>query len=161
MKRWSWIALVGLLGFLSGAARAELKEEGGRRAEWRARFAERMGLSKEDTEKLEAAFKERRKVMKPLRRDLRDAMLKLRDQVEDEAGDDALKAALERVDKARKALRSEAERSQAKLAEILPPSKRAKLLLARAGRRHAMGMLGRRAHPMGGRGHGMSRERTP
>jgi Spy/CpxP family protein refolding chaperone len=130
-----------LLVFVGAVARAEDPHEHGGSSEWKARWAEHMGLSEEEAGKLEAGHKEARKAMKPLHRELRDAMTKLRDQVEDEAGDDALKATLERVEKARRALAAEHDRAKAKLAELLPPAKRAKLILSRMGRRHGIAMM--------------------
>ncbi|MBI4423504.1 MAG: periplasmic heavy metal sensor [Elusimicrobia bacterium] len=177
MRHRSWVALIGLLAVCVTAAQAkDRREHGGKDpGDMKARWAEHMGLSKDQAGKLESAFQERRKAMKPLRRELRDAMLQLRDKVEDEAGDAAMKPALDRVQKAKQAVRAEQERFHAKLGETLSPRQRARFLLAHGGRRgpgmHGMkqgcamgrsGMMGGtwKGQPgMQGRGHGMRRER--
>ncbi|MBI4347954.1 MAG: hypothetical protein HY553_13940, partial [Elusimicrobia bacterium] len=70
MKLRSGIAVLGVLTTFATAAGA-------------SHFAERLGLSKEESEKVQSAFKEERKKLRPLERELRDAVVKLRDQVED------------------------------------------------------------------------------
>ncbi|MBI4346870.1 MAG: hypothetical protein HY553_08440, partial [Elusimicrobia bacterium] len=99
----------------------------------------------EESQKLEAAFKEKRKKLRPLQRELRDAVLKLRDQVEDEADDKALTATLERVEKAKLALDDARHKFHKRLGDMLPPASRAKLVLAHARKKmrgHAMAMGG-------------------
>jgi Spy/CpxP family protein refolding chaperone len=126
----------------AGAAQAKNKSEGKRpdQAELKKVWTERLGLTEAQADKLEAAFQERRKAVKPLRRELRDALTKLHDQVEDEAGDEVIKTTLDRLKTTRSALQAERDKFQAKVGDILPPSKQAKLLLARGkmARMHAM-----------------------
>ena len=106
------------------------------------KWLEKSGLSQEQADKLKAAFKAEREAMKPLRRELRDALLKLKDKVEDEAGDKDVQAALDRVEQAHKAIQVEREKSQANLASFLPATQRAKMMLRMAGRMggHEQGM---------------------
>lgn len=120
---------------------------------------EKMGLSKEQGEKLEASMKAEREAMKPLQREMRDALTKLRDLVEDKAGDKDLQAGIDRVNGARKAIQAEHDRFEATLAS-LPVLARAKMLLhqnAPMGGGMGMGPGGMKGHPgmMGGGGGGM------
>lgn len=137
MKLRSGFAVLGVLMTFATAAGA-------------SHFAERLGLSKEESQKLELAFKEKRSTLRPLKRELRDAMLKLRDQVEDETDDKALAATLERVEKAKLALQEARHKFHKKLGEMLPPKQRAMVVLAHARKR----MGGMRAMAMGGPGMG-------
>lgn len=142
MNRGQGVMLAAVLCVGAMVAQAKAKDEKGtwRDDERKARLVERLGLTEAQADKLEAAMKERKKAMRPLRRELRDAMLKLRDQVEDEAGDDAIKGTLERLKKAKRALVDEKDRFLTKVGEIVPPTQSAKLLLARGKlRMHAMG----------------------
>lgn len=133
-------ATLGVAAIGAGAA-AKDGEKSWREDEMKRRFVEKVGLTEAQADKLEAAMKERRKAVRPLKRELRDAMLKLKDQVEDEAGDEQVKATLERLKKARNAMRAEKDRFQTKIAEMLPPTVSAKLLLARGKMRaHMRGM---------------------
>ncbi len=127
MKRSSWLAFAGVFALVASAAVAGEK----------GRWGEKAGLSKEQAEKLKESFKEGQKTMRPLHRELRDAMTKLHDQVEDDADEAALKGTLERIEKAHQALLSERTKFHTKLAASLPVKQRAKLLLAR---HHGMGM---------------------
>lgn len=106
-----------------------------------------MGFTDEEAAKMKEAFKAERTAMKPLRREMRDARIKLRDLVEDKAGDKDLTAALDRVESAKKALRAEGEKFHAKLAAGMTPLQRAKAALFMS--RHRMGMKG--GHGMMGR----------
>jgi Spy/CpxP family protein refolding chaperone len=90
-----------------------------------------LGLSKDQQQKMKDAFKAERETMKPLRRELRDALLKLKDMVEDKASDTDLQAAMDRVAKAKTALHTEKEQFRAKMDGILTASQRAKKLLFR------------------------------
>lgn len=123
MKRSLWSAVAGIPALVAPVAWA---------GEGKGLRAEKAGLSKEQAEKLKDAFQEGRKTMRPLRRELRDAMTRLHDQVEDEADDAALKATLERIDKAKQAVASERARLQATLGGMPPVKQRVKWLLARA-----------------------------
>ncbi|MBI5242493.1 MAG: periplasmic heavy metal sensor [Elusimicrobia bacterium] len=110
------------------------------------------GLSEEQKEKLQAAMKAEREAMKPLQRQLRDAVTKLSDLIEDEAGDKELEAAMDKVEKLHKEMQAQREKSQAHLKVMLPVKQRA-MMMIRMSRgmdrmREAMGQRGR----MGRRG---------
>lgn len=153
MNRGLVAVLAAVLGVAAFGGPAAAKEEGKswRDDEMKRRFVEKIGLTEAQADKLEAAMKEQKKAVRPLKRELRDAMLKLKDQVEDEAGDEQVKATLERLKKARSAMRAEQDRFQTKITEMLPPTVSAKLLLAR-------GKIMMRMHGMGpGMGRGGAR----
>ncbi|MFA6093137.1 MAG: periplasmic heavy metal sensor [Elusimicrobiota bacterium] len=120
---------------------------------------EKMGLSKEQSEKLKAAHKAQQEAVKPLQRELRDAMQKLGDQVEDKADEKALQASLDNIDRIQKALEAQHEKFQAELASFLPASARAKMMLhmhkgmMMGGMKGGPGMRGK-GHPGGEGEHG-------
>jgi Spy/CpxP family protein refolding chaperone len=110
----------------------------------RAMWERRLGLSEKDAKKLDETFQSEKKTMRPLHRELRDALIKLSDQVGDNAADTEIQATLERVQKAKQALQTEKSNFRAKLAGLLTPTQRAKMMLWRM-RRHLMlhgGMMG-------------------
>ena len=128
------VLLAGAL-FLGLASFADAEGRG------REKWFKKAGLTEEQRGKVKEAFKAEREASKPLRRELRDAVQKLEDAVEDEAGDKALETALTRVEKARNALEAQREKSHAKLASLFTPAQRAKMVLRRA--RHMEGREGR------------------
>jgi Spy/CpxP family protein refolding chaperone len=109
------------------------------RAEWAAkmkqRLKERLDLSDEQADKLEAAMKSSRDAMKPLWEKARAADRKLSELVS--AGTDAeVAAALKDADAARKDLTSERAKLEESLASILKPRQLAKLRVERERMRH-------------------------
>ncbi len=85
-------------------------------------------LTKDQHQKMKDAFTVERETIKPLRRELRDAINKLKDQVEDKASDSDLQASMERVSKAEETLRAERQRLRAKINAILTTGQRARAL---------------------------------
>ena len=137
MKRVIYAAVITMLAAGSLWTRAYAGDKGknsqtpsveSRAAQWQ----EHLGLSPEQSEKLQAAFKAEKDAMRPLRRELRDALAQLKDRVEDKAVDKDIVSALDRLEAAHKAIRIEEEKSQAQLATLLPPMARAKMALQRA-----------------------------
>lgn len=123
-----------------------LSAEHAGRPERGERWKAELGLTDEQAAKLKDARTAEKEALKPLRRELRDALAKLSDQVEDKASDKDIQASLDRVDRARKALRDEQEKTRAKNAALLTPTQRAKMALAFAKRgrgRMEKGMKGR------------------
>jgi Spy/CpxP family protein refolding chaperone len=90
------------------------------------------GVSEEQKEKLQAAMKAEREVMKPLQRDLRDAVTKLSDLIEDGAADSELQAGMDRVEKAQKAIEAQREKSQAQIKAMMPIKQRAMMMVRMA-----------------------------
>ncbi len=133
MKRL--ITTVTAAGLLAGAlllpAMIRAEEHGGGRKEARLeRMREKLGLSAEQGEKLKAAHRARRDAAVATRTELKAAMRKLKDQLEDKASEKEISATLERIAAARKAQRAEAEKFEAGLSTILTPTQRAKMLVA-------------------------------
>ncbi|MFA6029713.1 MAG: periplasmic heavy metal sensor [Elusimicrobiota bacterium] len=117
---------------------------------------DKLGLSAEQKEKLEVAMKAERTAMKPLQREMRDAITKLSDLLEDNASDKDLQAGMDRVAAARKAIAAEHERFEASLS-FLPVKARAGMLVHMSrgmGGMGGMGPGGMKGHPgmMGGGG---------
>jgi Spy/CpxP family protein refolding chaperone len=138
---------------LALSARADEKEgPSGEHPKMERVWGEKLGLSKEQEAKLKQAHEDEAAALKPLRRELRDSLAKLHDQLEDKASDKDLQASLDRVEKARKALRDEREKAREKTATILTVQQRARIALM-------MGEHGMGEHGMGrwggkGGGHG-------
>ena len=104
------------------------------------------GISQEQKEKLQAAMKAEREATKPLQRELRDAVTKLSDLIEDGAGDKELEAAMDRVENLHKEMQARREKFQAQLKAMLPVKQRAMMMVRMSqgmGRMHgAMGQGG-------------------
>lgn len=108
-----------------------------------------LGLTDAEADTVKSVFEESRKDSEPLRKDLKVALEKLRWQVDAKAGSKDLAATLEQLDKSRKALADQREKTIAKLKAALPVEAQAKLALFKADRMHRM--MGMRGH---GWGHG-------
>ncbi len=153
MKMLRKAALVAATGLLLtvplGLSRAQAKDsEKSNAPSWeqqrRGMWERHLGLSEKDAKKLDAAFQSEKLTMRPLHRELRDALIKLSDQVKDKAADAEIQATLDRVQKAKQALQTEMASFRTKLAGILTPTQRAKMMLWRM-RHHMMrhgGMMG-------------------
>ena len=96
------------------------------------------GLSQEQREKVQAAMKAEREAMKPLHRDLRDSITKLSDLLEDGAGEKELQTQMDRVEKVRKAIQTQREKSEAKISAMLPVKQRAMMMVRMAHQMEAM-----------------------
>lgn len=146
MKRL--ISTMTAAGLLAGAlllpAMIRAEEHGGGRKEARLeKMREKLGISEAQAEKLKAARRARRDASEATRAELKAAMRKLSDQLEDKAPEKDLAATLERIAAARKAQRAETEKFEAGMREILTPTQRAKMLVAMKKRG---GMRGKRGH---------------
>lgn len=130
------ISTVTAAGLLAGALllpamiRAEDHDGGGRQESRLERLREKLGISDEQAAKLKAARRATRDATGMARTELKAAMRKLKDQLEDKASEKELAATLERIAAARKAQRAEAEKFEAGLGAILTPIQRAKMLVA-------------------------------
>ncbi|MBI4371025.1 MAG: periplasmic heavy metal sensor [Elusimicrobia bacterium] len=114
------------------------------------RLEEELGLNDAQAAQVKTAFKSHREAAKSLRERLKTALRRLRAQMDLEAGDAKIAAALEEVEAARAAVRDEGERLAVRLKSLLTPAQRAKLMLKREhGPRR--GMESRREDPGRGR----------
>jgi Spy/CpxP family protein refolding chaperone len=102
-----------------------------------ARMKEHLGLTDEQSAKLKDAMKANGEAMKPLFRQVRDAMTKLDDKVKDKAPDADIQAALDAVKAAHKAIAAHQEKFHETLASFLTPTQQAKMLLDMAARMRA------------------------
>ena len=125
-------------------------EERGPRPEFaermKARIKEELGLSDEQSAKLEAAMKQRAQDEIPLSEKLIDQTKKLSDLVKKDAADAEIQAALDALKAARKEMLDGNEKFENSLASFLKPKQRAKMMLRME--RHAHGRnQGRRGPP--------------
>ena len=119
------------------------------------RMKEELGLSDEQVKKLDALREKNQATMKKARRQMRDLMAKLEDQVDDKAGDAALSATLKELKAAKKEMQALHEKAMDEREAILTPSQQAKgLVKMRAGMGKGMGMGQGKGK---GRGKGMGR----
>jgi len=86
-------------------------------------------LSDEQADKLKAAMKAHEEEIKPLRDQMKEAIKSLRDQVKAKAGDDDIKATLEKVEKTHQDLEAADRKHKDEVDGILTPTQRAKKLL--------------------------------
>jgi len=86
-----------------------------------------LDLSDAQFDKVKAAFEDHEKAAKPLERKVRNSEIKLKDLVEDKAGDDDLNAALDSLSAARKDLRAEMDKFHESFDGILTPTQRAEI----------------------------------
>ena len=143
------ILLTAPWGLAPAQAKTSSKDAAASQGQRRRTLWERkLGLSEKDAKKLDDAFQSERLTMRPLHRELRDALQKLSDQVEDKAADADIQATLDRVQKARQALQTEMISFRSKLAGILTPTQRAKMMLWHM-RHHMMGRGGMMGTGMG------------
>ena len=132
--RVAWIAGLLAVPLSAAASQAADKNQPNAQAEsehhhgW---MKEKLGLSDEQSQKVEAAWKGHREALKPLREQLRKAVKKVRGELDIEASDKDIQAALEQVAKARKALSAKEEELRQALDAMLTPAQRAKMLLLR------------------------------
>lgn len=125
----------------SGPAKEAREERSERMLEHMQR---KLGLSDAEAAKVKSVFEESRRASEPLRRDLKVALEKLRWQVDAKAGSKELASTLDQLDKSRKALAEQREKTIAELKASLPVEAQAKLALFKAERRHRMMGLRRR-----------------
>jgi len=93
------------------------------------RMKEKLGLNDEQAEKLDAAWQAHREAVKPLREQLHKALRKVHGQLEIEASDKDIQAALDQVEQARQSLRVETDKFQKTMETMLTPTQRAKMLI--------------------------------
>lgn len=105
------------------------------KAEWQAkafgRMKDKLGLSDDQAAKLKDAFEAHKKAVKPLRRDLKVSLEKLRWQVDAKADAKDLAATLDQIKSSRAALREAHEKLASRLSGILTPEQRARMALWR------------------------------
>jgi len=131
MKRL--ISMATATGLLAGAlllpAMIRAEEHGGGEAKLE-RMREKLGISEEQAAKLKAARRAKRDASEASRTEMKAAMRKLSDQLEDKASDKDIAATLDKIASARKAQRAEMEKFEAGISAILTPTQRAKMLVA-------------------------------
>lgn len=131
MKRvWGLLMVGGLLAGGTAAPRAHEGEAGGggKPEEMHLKMMKKgLDLSDAQVEKLKAAMEAHAKAEKPLRRMVRDTTEKLKDQLEDNAGEDALKPSLDQLAKARQDMRAEEDRFHDSMRGILTVTQQAKM----------------------------------
>lgn len=112
---------------------AGANEERGPRPEFaermQARIKEDLGLSDDQSAKLEAAMKQRAQDETPLREKLIDQTKKLSDLVKKDAADAEIQAALDALKAARKEMLAGNEKFENSLTSFLKPKQRAKMML--------------------------------
>lgn len=149
MKRL--ISTMTAAGLLAGAlllpAMIRAEDHGGDRKEAKLeRMREKFGITEEQGAKLKAARRARRDASAASKAEIKAAMTKLNDQLEDKASEKDIAATLEKLSALRKARRAEAEKFEAGMKDILTPTQRAKMLVAmkhrggKRGMRHGRGM---------------------
>lgn len=152
MKRM--ISTVGAAALLAGALlapallRAEDKaekpaQEERHRGGMREKFKEKLGLTDEQESKLKSLRRAHREATESAKNDLKAAMRKLGDQLEDKASEKDLTATLDKIKAGRRALRDAQDKFEADSAAVLTPTQRAKMVVAMGhmmkGRMHGRG----------------------
>lgn len=148
-----------LLAAAAISARAEDKPEpkegGPRRERMAAMMKEKLGLSDEQFQKFEDAQKKAKESIKPLREALKKAVDRTHGLILLDSSDKEISTALDQVDKARKTLRAEEDKTRAEIEGMLSPRQRAKMLVFHEEMmEHGMqarGMMGRGMMGRGGR----------
>jgi len=120
-------------------------------------FKEKYALTDDQSAKLKALFKSRREEAKPLREKMRVEIDTLRLDVDSNASEGQLKAALDKLAADKKTMQASNESFKEKLRAILTPKQQAQMLLAMGGRRQGRwgrGVMGNRGGMGQGFGHG-------
>jgi len=112
----------------------------------------KLDLNEEQRKTLQETRKAHREAVQPLREKLRSEMRALREQVREGKGDAEIGAGLDRIKGLKSSIQKEREQFEAKLASILKPTQRAKLLFAA----HRRGLASRGGF---GRGDGRGEKR--
>jgi Spy/CpxP family protein refolding chaperone len=99
------------------------------RAEADAHWREKLGLTVPQAQKLAEAERVKEDALRPLRSQLRDALVKLQEQVVGKAPESEIQATLERVAKVRASMQGVDKRYDEQLALFLSPTQRARILL--------------------------------
>jgi Spy/CpxP family protein refolding chaperone len=92
---------------------------------------EKLGLTDAQAKKMEAAWQEHWEAIKPLREQMRTARRKVHGELEIEAPDKDIQAALDQVEKTREALRAEGAQFKKTMDSMLTTIQRAKMLVMR------------------------------
>jgi Spy/CpxP family protein refolding chaperone len=122
MKPAIFAALLAV-GFAAAPARAVGVEAGA--PDWK----EKLGFTDAQAQKYAAAEKSKEDALRPLRAQLRDAVIKIQEQVGAAASESEIKASLERLAQLRGDISAANRTFDAELASFLAPSQRAKLLV--------------------------------
>lgn len=93
-------------------------------------------LTDDQAGKLERVFESHREATKPQRRRLRDLTAKLKDQLEDKAGEGDLKGTLDAIEKTRKDLQAQREKMRESMAAILTVTQQARMVVSMRERLH-------------------------
>ncbi|UPT74748.1 MAG: Spy/CpxP family protein refolding chaperone [Elusimicrobiota bacterium] len=120
--------------------------EDGPRGKWK----EKLGLTEEQEAKLKGLRRAHREESESARAEVKAAVRKLADQLEDKASEKELTATLDRIQAGRKSLHAQREKFEASAAAILTPTQRARMAVA-MGRMMERGPGGKRGF---GRKHG-------
>ncbi len=124
-----------LLLAAAGAARAQEDEGDAPPPEHQmsaAKLKDKLGLTDEQVQKLDASMKSAKETMKPLGEALKQDMAKLKEQVRAKAKDDEIQSTLDSLQKDRTALREAMEKHMDESKGILTPTQRAKMVLGMA-----------------------------
>ncbi|MBI5622534.1 MAG: Spy/CpxP family protein refolding chaperone [Elusimicrobia bacterium] len=157
-------AIVGLLGTGSQVLWAGEKDKGEKQASAckcpqcpqgkEGKMAKRLGLNEEQAAKMKELQQAKQEAIKPLREKLVEETRSLAQLVRGEASDKEIAASLSKIQELRKALDSEKDKFEGKVAALLTPSQQAKVLLAMA-LRSKLGRGGPGMEMGPGRGPGM------
>ena len=113
----------------------------------KAKMKEKLGLTDEQSSKLEAAHKAHQEAVKPLHEELKKELETLRSQVKDKASDDSIKETLDKLTTTRLAIQAAGQKMHDQSEAILTPTQRAKMALFMGHRMHERGgMKGGKDH---------------
>ncbi len=141
MKRLIFAVLAGvLLASSAVSARAEDKKEGregGKQHEHMVKMMkEKLGLSDDQSKKLEALHNSNRETMKPLQEALKKAMDRVHGHLLLGSSDKEIAEALDQVDKAMDALHNAQRKMKSEADAIMTPTQRAKMMAFHEGMMH-------------------------
>lgn len=97
-----------------------------------AKLKDKLGLTDDQVQKLDAAWKAQKEAAKPLHEQMKKDLAKLKDQVKNKAKDDEIKATLDSLAATRKSMQEAMEKTHADADAILTPTQRAKMVLKMA-----------------------------
>jgi len=149
-RRWSAVFILGMfLALPLGTVRAD--ESGAPPANdreashWKqgeGRGHKEFDLTDDQKAKIKSVKEAQEKVLKPLWRKQRDLSIKLRDQLEDKAGDPAIERTLSDMRANREAMETESKRFRSQRDAIFTPTQRARMMIKHQNKREHRGHWG-------------------
>jgi len=136
----------------TGSPAMEAPDHGPEQAPDAAKLQKKLGLTDDQTKKLESILQSQKAALQPLHEKMRDSMKTLRQQVDQKASDDDIKKTLDALKTNRDDMMAQHKQFQDQIQALLTPTQQAKMLLG-----HMHGMQKR----MGGKGMGMGHSGGP